>query len=351
MATIRNRKTRDGKPSWHVQIRLKGHPTVTASFERKTDAAKWAQDTESAIRDGRYFPTVEAKRHTLDELIERYRREELPKLRSGKTRIPHLEWWASELGAYTLADIKPALLVSTRNKLLRRINGRGTLTSKSTANRYDATLSHAFTVAMKEWQWVDDNPFRKIKTLKEPEGRIRFLSDDERERLLMECRAHSEDLYAIVVLALSTGARKSEITGLAWADVDLKTGLATFQNTKNGYRRSVPLTGHALDLVKEIASRRRFKSEYLFPGRFTGRPAVIQNIFEAAVKRAGIEDFHFHDLRHSAASYLVMAGVDMRTVAEILGHRDLKMTHRYAHLSRAHVTNAMDKLNRAIFEK
>lgn len=351
MATIRNRKNSDGKASWHVQIRLKGHPTVTESFERKTDAARWAQDTESAIRDGRYFPTIEAKRHTVTEMIERYRSEELPKLRSGNARVPHLDWWVLKIGAYTLADIKPALIVSARAQLLRKSNNRGTTSSHATVNRYCSTLSHAFSVAMKEWQWIDDNPFRKVRPLKEPEGRIRFLSEDERERLLSECLAHSEDLYTIVVIALSTGARRGEIMGLTWEDVDLKSGLVTFQKTKNGYRRSVPLTGLALDLVKDVASRRRFTSGYLFPGRSTGRPAAIQNIFEAAVRRAGIENFHFHDLRHSAASYLVMAGVDMRTVGEILGHRDLKMTHRYAHLSRAHVTEAMGKLNRAIFDR
>ncbi len=351
MATIRTRKTGDGKASYHVQIRLKGHPAVTASFPRLTDAKKWAQDTESAIRDGRYFPTVEAKRHTLKDAIERYRKEEIPKLKSGATRRPHLDWWEAKLGAYTLADIKPALIVSTRNQLLKAETVRGTLTSKSTVNRYDATLSHVFTVAMKEWQWVDDNPFRKIKNLKEPEGRVRFLSDEEREKLLAECKAHSDDLYAVVVLALSTGGRRGEVMGLTWADVDMKTGLVTFKDTKNGSNRSVPLTGLAFDLVKDVAGRRRFKSEYLFPGRHTGKPAAIQNIFEAAVKRAGIENFRFHDLRHSAASYLVMAGVDMRTVAEILGHKDMKMTHRYAHLSRAHVTEAMGRLNRAMFEK
>ena len=351
MATIRNRKTSDGKSSYHVQIRLKGHPNVTASFDRLTDAKKWVQDTESSIRDGRYFPTVEAKRHTLKDAIERYRKEEIPKLKSGKVRLCHLDWWQSKLGAYTLADIKPALVTSTRKQLMETICVRGTKTSQSTVNRYCGTLSHLFTVAMKEWQWVDDNPFRKVSTLKEPEGRVRFLSDEEREKLLTECKAHSADLYAVVVLALSTGGRKSEIMGLTWADIDLKTGLATFQNTKNGFRRSVPITGHALELVKDIASKRRFNSEYLFPGKFTGKPASIQNIFNHAVERAGLKNFHFHDLRHSAASYLVMAGVDMRTVAEILGHRDMKMTHRYSHLSRAHVTDAMGKLNKAIFDK
>jgi integrase len=351
MANIEKRETEDGKTSYRVKVRLKGHPVQSATFNRLTDAKKWASATESAIREGRYFTTAEAKKRTLKDLIAKYRAEILPTLRSRAARVVHLDWWEEQLGAYTLADIRPSLIVETRKKLFDRPTRRGTPVSNSTVNRYDSTLSHAFTVAMKEWQWIDDNPFRKIKTLKEPEGIVRFLSDEERERLLVECKAHSQDLYTIIVLALSTGARRNEIMGLTWADVDLKSGLVTFTKTKNGDRRTVPITGHALELVKDIASQRRFKNDFLFPGRRTGKPMAIENIFQAALSRAGIENFRFHDLRHSAASYLVMAGVDMRTVAEILGHRDLKMTHRYAHLSRAHVSDAVGKLDGAIFGK
>ncbi|MGZ8218969.1 tyrosine-type recombinase/integrase [Methylomagnum sp.] len=351
MANIEKRTSQDGKTSYRVKVRLKGYPAQSATFERLTDAKKWASATESAIREGRYFVTSESKKRTLNDLIAKYRAEVLPTLRSRAARAVHLDWWEAQLGEYTLADIRPSLITETRKKLFDKPTRRGTPVSNSTVNRYDATLSHAFTVAMKEWQWVEDNPFRKIKTLKEPEGIVRFLSDEERERLLAECRAHSEDLYTIIVLALSTGARRNEIMGLTWADVNLKTGLLTFTKTKNGNRRTVPITGHALELVKEVAIRRRFQSEYLFPGRHTGQPMAIENIFQAALKRAEIKDFRFHDLRHSSASYLVMAGVDMRTVAEILGHSDLKMTHRYAHLSRAHVSEAVGKLDGAIFGK
>ena len=351
MATTVKRENGDGSTSYQVKIRMKGHPAQTATFERLTDARKWAAATESAIREGRYFVTAESKKRTLKDLINKYRAEILPTLRSGDARKVHLNWWEAQLGAYTLADVSPSLIVDTRKKLFDKSTRRGTPVSNSTVNRYDSTLSHAFTVAMKEWQWIDDNPFRKIKTLKEPEGIVRFLSDEERESLLRECKAHSCDLYAIMVLALSTGARRNELLGLRWVDVDLKTGLVTFPKTKNGDRRTVPITGHALELIKEIASQRRFKSELLFPGRRTAKPMAIENIFQAAMKRAGIENFRFHDLRHSAASYLVMAGVDMRTVAEILGHKDLKMTHRYAHLSRKHVSDAVGKLDGAIFGK
>jgi integrase len=183
---------------------------------------------------------------------------------------------------------------------------------------------------------------------------IRFLSDEERAALLEAAEAKSPDLHAIIVLALSTGARRNEILGLRWPEVDLKSGLLTFAKTKNGSVRRVPITGKALDLLKDIAAARKLKdpSGLVFPGRTQAtadKPLAIENVFQAALKDAAIENFRFHDLRHSAASYLVRAGVDMRTVAEILGHRDLKMTQRYAHLSRAHVTDAMGKLDSVMF--
>jgi integrase len=349
MASINKQTSLEGKATFRVRVRLQGHPIQTATFDRLTDAKKWASATETAIREGRYFVTAEAKKRTLKDLITRYRSDVLPTLRSASARIPHLDWWEKKLGAYALADIQPSRIIEARKTLSKTITPRGTVISDSTINRYMATMSHGFTIAMKEWQWVGDNPFFKITTFKEPEGIIRFLSDEERARLLTECKAHSQDLYALIVLALSTGARRMEMLSLTWDDVDLKSGLVTFPKTKNGDRRTVPITGHALELVKAIAEQRRFNSELLFPGRFTGKPMAIQNIFQAALKRAGIENFRFHDLRHSAASYMVMAGIDMRTIAEILGHKDLKMTLRYAHLSRKHVSDAVGKLDGAMF--
>lgn len=201
---------------------------------------------------------------------------------------------------------------------------------------------------------MSDNPVFKVQAFKEPDGVIRFLSDEERAALLESAKAASPDLHAIIILALSTGARRNELLGLRWPDIDLKAGLLTFPRTKNGTVRHVPVTGQALSALRDIAASRKLLNPtgLVFPGKTRatqGKPLAIENIFQACLKDAGIENFRFHDLRHSAASYLVMAGVPMMTVAEILGHRDLKMTQRYAHLSRAHVVDAVGKLDAAIF--
>jgi len=359
MATIEKRVSQDGSISYRVKVRLKGYPAQSASFVRVTDARKWAAATESAIREGRYFETREAKKRTVADLFEKYRAEVLPRLRSQDSRTVHLNWWESKLGAYSLADVRPVLIVETRKALFEKETPRkgpahGKTLSESTVNRYCSTLSHAYTWAVKELQWVNDNPCFKIKSYKESEGVIRFLSDDERGALLLAAQEQGGVLYTILVLALSTGARRNELLKLTWPDVDLKAGLLTFPLTKNGKVRSVPITGHALELLENLAADRMLKAKIglVFPGktaRTKSKPLAIENVFQAALKAARIENFRFHDLPHSAASYLIMAGVDMRTVAEILGHSYLKMTQRYAHLSRAHVSDAVSKLDAAIF--
>jgi integrase len=350
MATIETRTSSDGKTHYRVKIRLKGYPTQTATFERKTNARKWAQQVETAIREGRHFRTVEAKRHTLTELLDRYIREVLPAKKSAKDQRRHLLWWQSQIGDYVLADITPALVVACRDQLTREIVRQGKLRSGGTANRYLAALSHVFTIAIREWHWTTDNPVARVRKFPESRGRIRFLSDDERHQLLCTCKAHGEPLYTVVVLALSTGARQNEILSLRWPDVDLLRHLITLHETKNGERRALPLHGHAFECVQQLSRVRRLDTDLLFPSRRNPRkPLHIRNIFVAAMKGAEIDNFRFHDLRHCAASYLAMNGASLAEIAEVLGHKTLAMVKRYAHLSEAHTSKVVASMNDKIF--
>jgi len=345
MATIRNRTKSDGTKAWFVEIRKKGHPPQRATFRRRTNAEKWARDTESDIERGRYFQTLEAKRHTLADLIDCYTRDTLPH-KKAKTQGPQrqqLAWWKAELGDYTLADCTPALIAEARDKLALE---RG----PATVVRYLAVLSHAFTVAAKEWGWIESNPCLKVRKPTEPRGRVRFLSDSEREGLLRECRTSKNLwLHTAVVVALSTGMRKGELMGLTWKDVDLQAGRIVLQETKNGERRVVPLAGSALALLKEHTKVRRLDTDLLFPGARKDTPIDLRTPFENALKRAGIEDFRWHDLRHSTASYLAMNGASLAEIAEVLGHKTLNMVKRYAHLSEAHTAGVVERMNARIF--
>ena len=152
MATIQERKRKDGNITYRAQIRLKGYPIQTATFRRKTDAKKWAAQTESAIQEGRHFKTTESKRHTLKDLVDRYIKDVLPnKPKSKYKQTNQLNWWKDQIGIYNLFDITPALIAECRDKLLHGITYRGTKRSFATVNRYLAALSRAFTIAVKEW--------------------------------------------------------------------------------------------------------------------------------------------------------------------------------------------------------
>jgi integrase len=357
MAVIEKRITADNKTTYRVKVRLKGYPTQSATFDRVTDAKKWAQDTESAIREGRHFKTSQAKRHTLAQLIDRYIKDVLPKKTQNKRtqsiQKKQLEWWKDNLGSYLLSDITPALIAEYRDKLGSEEIREGVLRSPSTVVRYMAALSHAFTIAMREWLWVEDSPMRKVTKPKEPRGRVRYLSDNERKRLLKACKESTHPyLYSIVVLALATGMRFGEIMGIRWEDVNFKDSFIILHETKNGERRRIPLAGHAKEVLQELHEKHALASPLVFADfkkRIKNKPAHMTNAWNGVLKKAEIEGFRFHDLRHSAASYLAMNGASLAEIAEVLGHKTLQMVKRYAHLSEAHTSKVVASMNKRIF--
>lgn len=359
MASIQKRVSNGGAISYRVQVRMKGHPPETASFKRLTDAKAWAQNTESAIREGRHFKTSLSKKHTLGEAIDRYHREVLSHRKNTVNQQKYLSYWKEALGHYSLADISPALIVEARNALVGAENKYGRSIGTATANRYVQSLGHVLTISMKEWEWINDNPVAKISKFKEPRGRVRFLSEEERASLLQACQKSSNPfLYTVVVLALSTGARKMEILGLKWSDIDFERKSIILHETKNGERRVLPLRGLAFELVSAHSKHRILGCDYVFPskkvkkgsdGKFVYQPIDIRTAWENALKNAQIENFRFHDLRHSAASYLAMNGASLAEIADVLGHKTLQMVKRYAHLSEAHTHSIVSKMNERIF--
>ncbi len=345
MATIQKRTSNSGKITYTATIRLKGHPSETATFDRKTDAQKWVASIESAIKENRHFKTSESKKRTLEQLIEKYTKQVLPDKKDGLKQARQLQWWSKELGHLTLANISPSVIADARDKLLDE--GR----APSTTMRYLAALSHALTIASNEWEWINENPMSKVRKPKEPKGRDRFLSDDERVRLLEACKASSSQfLYPIVVLAISTGMRQGEIVSLTWREIDLSRGYIYLSDTKNGEKRTVPLVGHALETIRELSKIRRIDTNYLFPSSVKAdTPVFIRKQWQKALIVAEVENFRFHDLRHTAASYLAMNGASLTDIAEILGHKTLAMVRRYAHLTEQHTSKVLASMNEGIF--
>ncbi|MCB2199511.1 tyrosine-type recombinase/integrase [bacterium] len=328
------------KTAYRVQVRLKGHPTVSKTFDRKTDATKWAQKTETEIRERRYFKKATAEKHTLTETLDRWEKDALPRFKDQAKPKVHIRYWRESIGAVTLADLTPSLIIQYRDKLIRE--GK----SDSTANRYTTTLSRVLSAAEKDWEWLDESPMRKVRKLKEPRGRVRFLDDDERARLLNACQeSHNPDLYLAVLLSLSTGARRSEIWGLTWSQIDFNKSMATFHETKNNERRTVPIRGKALELLTEKSRLRRIDTDLLFPGLDPQKPIDFRTAWENAVTKAELTDFRWHDLRHSTASYLAMSGATPSEIAAVLGHKTLAMVKRYAHLTEQHTSAILERMN------
>lgn len=351
MAVIQERKSADGKVKYRALVRLKGHPPQSATFDRKTDAKKWAQDTESAIRNNRHFKSAEAKKHTVAELIERYSSQVLPnKPKNEKNQRTHLHWWKEQIGYYMLADISSAMVTQCRDKLLSEEITEGKKRSPGTVSRYMTTMSYVMNLALCEWEWIENNPFSRVKKPTEPRGRVRFLDDDERTRLIDICLASShKSLYPIVVLAISTGMRKGEILNIKWKDIDLSRSRLVLHETKNNERRAIPIVGLAHKILADKSKVRQIDSQLVFPSSDPNKPTCIRKAWDTALSDAKIDDFKFHDLRHTAASYLAMNGATLAEIAEVLGHKTLQMVKRYAHLSEAHTSSVVERMNKKIF--
>ncbi len=349
MATISKRVSKaTGKVSYKVQVRRKGRPPLTATFEKKTDAKKWANDKEAEINQNKNFGYSISKKINLLDVIERYIKEVLDH-KSGNTirgQTAQLEWWQSELGKLSISDISVDLILKFRAKLQQQVSKQGNQLSNSTINRYLSALSNVFTVAIKEWSCANINPLLSIRKLPEPKPRTRFLSDDERVALLKACKeSTSQYLYPIVILTLATGARKSEILNITWDHVHLDQDIVVIPETKNGTTHTLALSGISKKILTSLQKSRCSKCPWVFPNKDKDGPIDIRKAFDTAIKNAQIEDFKFHDLRHTAASYLAMNGATTVELAAALNHKSLQMVHRYAHLSKPHSANVLSSMN------
>lgn len=336
MANFERRTGRGGKVSWRVRVRIGGR-AETKTFRRKADGEHWAAKTEDALRDRVRLPGREDRRRTVGDLITRYREKVVPRYRERerRQRTGKLAWWERQLGDKRLLELSSADIGEALDRLT---------SGPATANRYLTVFKHVLGVAQREWEWMATNPATRVRAFREPRGRVRYLSADERDRLLAACRFSDESrLYPLVVVALATGARQGELLGLRWDDIDLVGRRATLEHTKNGERRVLALEGPALEALQESKARRRLGNDRVFvSGR--GLATFPRNAWEEAIQKSEVQDFHFHDLRHTFASYLAMSGATLAELAEALGHKTLAMVKRYAHLSEAHTSAVVRRM-------
>jgi integrase len=236
-----------------------------------------------------------------------------------------------------LADINPFLI--EKYKRLRKESGR----SEVTINRELAFLKNLFTMAIK-WGKANENPVSQVRFFREDNGRTRFLTEEEEARLVGAC---SQSLRPLVITALHTGFRKSELLALRWEHVDFRHHLITVEAAyaKNGETRSIPMTATLTETLRVLKGKGEPSTPVFLT--HTGTPyRHIAKVFGAACRRAELTDVTFHDLRHTFASRLVMAGVDLPTVQALMGHKTIAMTMRYTHLAPGHKRTAISVLDR-----
>ncbi|MEM1206902.1 MAG: site-specific integrase [Acidobacteriota bacterium] len=351
MATFEKRVLKNGGIRWRAKVRIKGHRPLLKVFQRKTDAKRWAAKVEAEIQDGLRVQTTRDQRRTLAQLFEVYRQEVLPTVsaKSQSDRIRHLDWWQDQLGGdVLLSQLSRPMLADGLRALARGKSASGRPASAASRNRYLATLRHALSWAVRE-EWIQQNPATLLRA-REPRGIVRFLSEDERARLLDAVRGTGR-LELLVHMALTTGARQGELLSLRWPDIDLDRRVARLEETKNGDRRALPLHDTVVQLLIERGRVRRIDNDLVFLSddhRSRGTASFPRTAWFQALEDAGIENFRFHDLRHTFASYLAMHGASLAEIAEAMGHKTLAMVSRYAHLSESHthsvVRNMVDSI-------
>jgi integrase len=232
-----------------------------------------------------------------------------------------------------------------RATVQRYITERLAHVSNATVTKELNVLKHLLELAVSEWEYIPMNPARRIKPPKAPPGRVRYLQPTELRAVLA---AAPPWLRAIVALAVATGMRRSEILKLRWLDVDLNGRRVLLPQTKNGEGRIVYLNHLALQAIESLpVTEKTNPTDLLFPG-LDG--AWVSVAFVRVCRGLSISDFHFHDLRHTAASWLRMQGADIHTVAQLLGHKDLRMAARYQHLSPAFLADAVGRLDSVFAE-
>lgn len=316
MASIRYRSNK-----WQARVLRKGHEPVSRSFLTKLEAERWSRGIESEMDRGAYVSTIEAEQTTLGELITRYMHEVTPTLRAAKEDLIRLNAIRRRsIAKLSLTALTPSKIASYRDERLTQIKA-------NTLIRELAYLSSIINHARREWGINIANPVSLVKKPSSPQGRTRVLSTEERVRLIHATKPKHNRvswMEPLILLALETGMRRGELLGLNIKNIDLTKQVALLDITKNGDSRYVPLSLAAVNIITNLP---------LSPdGRlFPIHAHCVSTVFNRARNRAKLEDFHFHDLRHTAITQLAEKLPNLLELSAVTGHRSLKMLQRYYH--------------------
>ena len=317
----------------------------------KSAALRIYQQRKTEIQQGKFEPEDVKRKHRnatvpeiIDDYLEAYQAGGRKAIKDANVRAGYWkeQWFDRAARTILPSDIEKAraeLLQSQYMSNNKRKPTRGR--SQVTVNRYLAALKAAFSLAVLN-EKVEQNPVKRVKLAKENNKRTRYLTEEEEARLLAVLPS---EYHALVQVALHTGMRKGEQLNLRWSDVDFQQKRITIRETKAGEARHIPMNGIVIQTLQAVP--RMLHNPHVFYGRNSGerfKNGIKNTDWKRYLREAGIEDFHWHDLRHTFASRLAMRGVDLFTVSKLLGHSTLEMTQRYAHLAPDYLQNAVEGL-------
>jgi integrase len=325
MASIRNR---DGR--WQARVIRQGYPEQTKTFDTKADAERWARLIENEQDRGEFYDRLLAEKTTLGDILKRYAQQVTPLKRGHKSELQRLsKMQRDQLAKLSLANLRPQDLADYRDRRVQTI-------MSSTANRELQLISAVINHARREWGiGMRDNPVSQIRKPPLGQGRSRLFVGDEEERLFAAMRGDwgykrkpkktfNHWTLPITQLALETACRRGELLSMTWENVDLSRAVVFLPMTKNGESRAVPLSSKAIEIIRSLP---KTDDPQLFPIPWT----ALHQSFSRACKRAGVEGFHFHDLRHVATTRMAKRLPNVIELAAVTGHKSLSMLHRYYH--------------------
>jgi len=325
--------------TYYIDYRLNGK-----RYRESTNTTKRRE--AELILDNRKREIRESKRPEIKNAVSEYKLAELAqeylkwteRQRVHKTKKIWVRQLVEVFGNLDVKDLNPRVIEQWQSVRLK-------YNKPSTVNRLTGCLKHMINKGV-QWEMASEEALklvRMVKPLEENNRRLRFLTIEECQTLIDCCAPH---LKPIVTVALHTGMRRGEILGLKWKQVDLNHGFILLDTTKNGERKEIPIDDTLQEMFNEMPHS--IESIHVFTDRDGNPYKSIKHSFSTALRKAGIHDFRFHDLRHTFASHLVMAGVDLVSVKDLLGHKSLTMTLRYAHLASGHKRKAVNTFDRLL---
>ncbi|WP_435187452.1 tyrosine-type recombinase/integrase [Pseudothioglobus sp. nBUS_23] len=329
MASIQKVVNKKGV-SYRVYIRRKGLPNINKTFPYKKEARDFILKIEESEISHRAF----SSKMNFNTLTGMYLSNEYlgTKPQMQRSRLKH---WLNHMGEMPIIDIHKEDISAGLDTLPKKL-------SNATVNKYKKLASVVFNYGIRELG-LTENPTRYIRSLPEKKGRTRYLSDNERKRLFRACRTSKwELLYLLVLMAITTGARRGELQSLRWNDIDFEKQAAYVNISKNGEAKVLPLTP---DVINQLQFFNQYDSSLIFGSKITpSKPYVFYKPWRKAVEEANLEDFRFHDLRHTTASYLAQNGATLLEIADVLGHKQIEVTKRYAHLCIEHKSSLINRV-------